>query len=564
MIGALTGVALAGALVFGAAGDGLFELDGDATDSVSAGTDWQNAVAAGGFIARTANPADTTEINIPDPAPGSIFTQGGSKDINDISQWRWTNGSVPDKDNITNAFAIAYKSTNTDGSPALVAYFGQDRFANNGDALMGFWFFKSKVGLVSGSGAGTFTGLHQTGDVFVVAALSNGGATATIDVYEWDPTVTGNLRLLGTAGNAICSGGSNILNGDGGTNFCAISNPDGTPDFLEPAYWPYTPKAGAAGSYPPFSFFEGGINLSAVLAGTGSNTCFSSFMAETRSSRSPSAQLKDFVLGEFDTCGSVKVTKVTKGPGASPVNVNDPDSTFTYTLARTAPSAATIADQVGIKGCQDVTSVVDGCGGTTDTYTDLLAGSYSLTEKTPLPTVPFYDSTKTTIACVDTTTNASVGSGGLTATITLSESQHVLCTITNYQVKGTPTVATQPTVNALFYDSATIVLGRAIAPNTTKTVSISLWADAACKTTQVGSTLSRTLTIGQDGKTGSVSTLPQSGVGDGFLIVQKDTPYYWKVEYPGDDQNFAGFTCGELTKYNATETTQSATEVTIP
>jgi hypothetical protein len=66
----------------------------------------------------------------------------------------------------------------------------------------------------------------------------------------------------------------------------------------EVAPWQYTPKFGSAGTFPSGSFFEGGVNLSELgLAG-----CFSSFLAETRSSPSIDATLKDFVLGAFAPC----------------------------------------------------------------------------------------------------------------------------------------------------------------------------------------------------------------------------------------------------------------------
>ncbi len=49
---------------------------------------------------------------------------------------------------------------------------------------------------------------------------------------------------------------------------------------------------------------EGGLDLTALnLEG-----CFSSFMAETRSSPEPGAQLKDFALGSFESCGATITT----------------------------------------------------------------------------------------------------------------------------------------------------------------------------------------------------------------------------------------------------------------
>ena len=102
---------------------GVFELEGDATDDPAvAGDDWSTVNFGGGSAAaRTGVDAD--------PAPRSIFTGGGSKDPIDISSWRYKDGSVPDKDDITNAYAAAY---NVNGD--LVIYFGADRYANDGDA----------------------------------------------------------------------------------------------------------------------------------------------------------------------------------------------------------------------------------------------------------------------------------------------------------------------------------------------------------------------------------------------------------------------------------------------
>src|SRR5262249_5810811 len=53
------------------------------------------------------------------------------------------------------------------------------------------------------------------------------------------------------------------------------------------------------------TFFEGGVNLTGLL---NTSECFSSFLAETRSSASATATLKDFVLGPFKNC-SIGVSK---------------------------------------------------------------------------------------------------------------------------------------------------------------------------------------------------------------------------------------------------------------
>lgn len=308
---------------------GLFELEGNAIDDPAvAGDDWNTVLlgTGGGAIANTGV--------LSDPAPKSIFTQGGSKDPQDITEWRHKDGSVPDKDNITNAYAAAYNLNND-----LIVYFGADRYANDGDAQLGFWFFQQNVTLNTN---GTFTGQHMVGDVLVLANFSNGGSQATIQVLEWvgsgGDQSGGTLRLLLNAGNAQCSPG---LTGD---IACAVSNPA---PVASP--WPYTPKSGAANVFPTFSFFEGGINLTEVFAAVGTPVpCFTSFLAETRSSTSVTATLKDFVLGAFPVCG-ISITKTCNS--AAP---NAAQTAFVYNYSGTVTND-------GISTLYNVT-VVDNSG----------------------------------------------------------------------------------------------------------------------------------------------------------------------------------------------------------
>ncbi len=270
-------------------GLGLFELDGNATQQSY--DDWATLSGGGSAVAFTGI--------IADPAPLSIFTGGGSKDVRDVSEWRHKDGSVPDKDNITNAYAAAYiNQLNTGPHQAgdLIITFGLDRFANNGDAQAGFWFFQDEVGLAPD---GSFIGNHQVGDILVLVEYPQGAnASPTIDVYEWNPGLASdNLHLLLSTSDALCDGLGN-------KEVCAITNADTTD-----APWPYEakfPDDSSPNDFPFESFFEGGINVSALLGGE--VPCFSSFLAETRSSRSETAQLKDFVLGAFDVC-SIDVTK---------------------------------------------------------------------------------------------------------------------------------------------------------------------------------------------------------------------------------------------------------------
>jgi hypothetical protein len=302
---------------------GLFELDGDFTDNPAGPpSDW-DALHTG---ATPTNLITFTGV-LPDPSPQTIFWKGGSKDVNDVSQWWFKEGSVSDKSNITNAYAAAYSAPAdvcvnnttqnqvvdcTEQTPRLheqgdlIVYFGMDRFANSGDTFGGFWFFQDPaVGLGAGS-SGQFTGNHvaatadEPGDVLVLVEYPQAsGAKPEIKVYEWDPNqvrgpnVAPNLALVYSASQAECDSSGNIGKlACAKVNLVTLANPP----------WDYTPKGGNANSLMPTqTFFEGGINLTGIL---GSTPCISSYLAETRSSRSETASLEDFAFGGFDACGA--------------------------------------------------------------------------------------------------------------------------------------------------------------------------------------------------------------------------------------------------------------------
>jgi hypothetical protein len=257
----------------------LFELDKNAVDDVSPLDDWQTLNSGGGSAIATTLDTNGNPVEIPDLGGQTIFTTGGSKDDLDVSQWRHKSGNSPPKDEITNAYAAAYQS----GTDTYVV-FGADRFAQNGDAVIGFWFFQNEVGLVtSGPDAGKFSGVHKNGDILILSDFTQGGGEVTIRVFKWNSpggSIDGTLDLIGTGFGCAAS-----------PLFCAEVN-----DAPAPSPWAYTPSQGPANIFPAGAFFEGGVNLSQLGI---TNVCFSSFLAETRSSTSVDATLKDFVTGTF-------------------------------------------------------------------------------------------------------------------------------------------------------------------------------------------------------------------------------------------------------------------------
>jgi uncharacterized repeat protein (TIGR01451 family) len=276
---------------------GTFELDGNATTGVLGTTgstttshDWDQVFAdagspatsgtftngatsgalAGGFF------TDAVNKNTDD-----IFQGGGSKDTQGIQQGRWLfTGSKPQgKDDITHAYAAAYIDP---GNGHLILYAGLNRFDNSGDATAGFWFFRNPIGenpSVTTNGGHPFTGTHADGDILLVSDFTVGGSTSTIKVFRWTgDDATGSLVAVPTP--------------DPNSTFAIVN---GSPISVP---WSYTNKSGAT-SPAAGELLEEGVDLTAL----GLQGCFATFLAETRSSQSPTATLSDFVLGNFPLCG---------------------------------------------------------------------------------------------------------------------------------------------------------------------------------------------------------------------------------------------------------------------
>jgi len=338
-------------IVFGVHDTGRFQLDGDAaTGTNTAGTpaaddDWDKVcyevavkpVAQGGLGLTAAQATAKCSINVattgatatawieePD-RNSSIFTGGGSKDPIDINQWAWKDGAggLPDKDNLEHAYAVRYSlppgpnCPSGSASTCDVIYFGSDRFDNSGDAQQGFWFLQNaitlganKVGGANGFASSNAPEFHRPGDVLIISDFSNGGTTSTITVYRWDPTCTAankpdascgdaNLRVLANL-TGLAAKCTTAANGD---LACGLVNPITITMPWSFADKSATPNNGALNG----EFFEAGINLS-LLNLTGE--CFSTMVAETRSSTSTTAVLKDFVIGRFGVCAPVLTTSV--------------------------------------------------------------------------------------------------------------------------------------------------------------------------------------------------------------------------------------------------------------
>jgi hypothetical protein len=269
---------------------GLFELDGNAVDNsgIPVPDDWGRLL--------TAVPAGVDFTGIVSDVPATdatYFTGGGSKDPIDVPSWKYNANSAPAKDEITDAYGAAY--LNATGQKVI--YFGADRIDNSGDSQIGFWFFQNEVRAITG---GKFSGVHQApdathahGDVLVLSDFTNGGRVGTVNVYEWVGSggSDGAINHIFPTSSVVVDCQDPAAN----NNVCGTVNTgDGV---VSP--WPFRNKSNQT-TFAHGEFYEGGINIGALLPG--GNPCFASFLAETRSSQSPSAVLKDFVLHAFEPC----------------------------------------------------------------------------------------------------------------------------------------------------------------------------------------------------------------------------------------------------------------------
>jgi hypothetical protein len=305
----IAGSVVAGAaialLAYAAVLNDTFEIDQDATAiNAAPGDDWDlllaNGNASGAFV------FDSDPVN---SSADDNFSQGGSKDVRDISSagitntyWLNTTTTPPDKDDIEHAFAASYTAGNGD----LLIYFGADRFSNSGDSAIGFWFFQEEVS--DNNNSGVFSGKHKVGDILVTSDFRQGGGVGVINVFEWIGTQAGGpLKLL--VSRALANGApvpdvfcNTAVNGFAANLVCATSNRSAKP---VPDNWTdgYTFKGvGASNQFPTGTFFEGGVNITALFPNS-TLPCFTSFLAMTRTSASTTAQLKDYVAGSFPVCG---------------------------------------------------------------------------------------------------------------------------------------------------------------------------------------------------------------------------------------------------------------------
>ena len=271
------------------------ELDGNIREvPATTGEDWDTSLTA-------PNVAGINKLSIPsaailrtgavlDPDGQTLFTLG-SKDIEDIPDWHWTDQSAPDKDEIQHGYAALY--------PGGKFYAGADREATNGDAFIGVWVIQDPA--FAKNADGSFSGHHTLGDMLFLSDFTGGGGTASPRVYFWNTGAAafGGVKVSATIESVTVSGAA----------FGIVNTLR-----LKPNYWTYAGKFNPKDSIPANGFFEGGIDFGALGL---SFPCATSIVIETRSSSSITAELKDFLLHDFRVVPSASVNSPAVCPGNS-------------------------------------------------------------------------------------------------------------------------------------------------------------------------------------------------------------------------------------------------------
>jgi hypothetical protein len=300
-------------------------ISGAAPAAYSFGLPWN---AFGSFSGAITSTLVTTGI--------STILKQGSKNNNDISSWVVATQSSPPKDAYLAGTIADYIAP--PGSPIAkhqLVYLGSTRFAPNGSATIGIWFFQQNVEVCqTGPNAGTkfcvkgtqTLATHQNKDLFLFLTFSGSG-NATIVPAEWQSgSLVQNSALItcpnsNAQGCAVTNNTASITLGDSTGHGAA----PGTGFNVHGSGW-----AGFPGGVVPINQFqETGVDFNAIFGGTA--PCFSSVMfASVSSGSSPgTASLKSILLGSFNTCA------ITVGKTCGAGTANAANGTIKYPISGT-------------------------------------------------------------------------------------------------------------------------------------------------------------------------------------------------------------------------------------
>ena len=298
-------------------------------------------------------------------ADTEIFQSTGDKYNDNPTTWDWAVGKPPQKNDINHA--LLHQSLDSAGHAWIIV--AGDQGSSQGDRYIDFELLQKPVAKTCATPActsGNFSsggtdGGRTVGDLLLTVQLSNGGAAAQFFVYRWqvsaaspigfdyiaEPTTAGTVFIAANTGGAVA------------VPFAAFGS----------------------NSYPLNTFAEAAVDLNALLANFGFNPCIGikTLFIKTKTSNSPSAQLKDFIdpiALEFGSAPSSTITAadVCANSSGNTASVPDagPGSTYNWTVTNGTIDSGSGTNQItytaGSSGTVQLSVTVNnkaGCGSTT-------------------------------------------------------------------------------------------------------------------------------------------------------------------------------------------------------
>jgi hypothetical protein len=432
--------------------------DGNLVVNTAGNHDWENA------------PNRVRGDDLPSGNSDNSFGQGSKEDDPNVSV---VTGSIPpQKSNLTRFYV---GSEFASGSNFL--YLAWERTNVLGSANMDFEINHLTQPNLTTTGPKT---LNRTAGDLLITYDFGGSGTPVLGLLTW--VTTGATSQCFSANSLPCWGNRVNLSAAG---------------FAEGAVNTVTVNDPIAGvSLPGQTFGEAAVNLTAAgVFPPGTCEAFGSAFLKSRSSASFPAEVKDFVAPQpvnISNCGTITVHKVTENG----------DADFDYTTT----------------GGLDPATFTLSNGGTRE-YTEVLAGSYSVTESAPPA-----GWTLKSLVCTATGEGTSVTKSAATASIAMAGGGTVDCTYTNH-INLSPSIATTLSAESIpvggtVHDSATITGATA---NAGGTVTYTVYTNDTCTDNP------------QDAGTKTVTNgvVPDSDP----ITFNTAGDYYWQAVYSGDANN---------------------------
>jgi hypothetical protein len=315
-------------------------------------------------------------------------------------------GSIPPNKSDLKEFGL-YQERNADGN--FLHLFWSRVQDPSGTTNMDFEFNQSRD--LSSNGV---TPVRTVGDMLITYDLSRGGSVATISVRFWQGTVWGPSQTLNSTTAATGSINTSAIE----TTVTGVTATDGAGNPV---------SNHTLGTYSARTFGEASIDLNEVF-GAGECRSFGYAYLKSRASDSFTSALKDFVppaAVSVSNCGGLTIVK-----DAQPNHVQD------FAFQTSGPSSGTAAMPTTFQLDDDA----DVSGGDTTllnsrTFTDLIAGSYTITET--LVT----NWSLTSVTCVGGSfgsTPTEIGNGG---DIPVQPDDNITCTFTNVLQLGSLSIS---------------------------------------------------------------------------------------------------------------------------